>query len=460
MRNKLTGMRLRMRAVAIATVTLLVVATLGAGLVSCVGEEGVPGKVVLEVGPGKDYATIQAAVDDAEPGWTVLVYPGTYEENVTVNKAGLTLKSNDGPEVTTVKGIIGSVIEVVADGVTIDGFSMTNGEFGIFVNSDGNTMVNNIANNTTYGISLRGGRKDNAVTGNDITDCSTAGIDLLAGTSNNLIDSNEVSGSGVDGIRLTSSSGNTITGNTVTGSGEHNINLATSDNNIITNNVVSGSTLCGIQLHTSHNNILDNNTSNDGVFWAFGITLRFSNNNIITNNTCLNNDWGGILLDNSCNNNVIYNNGIDGGDIWGIAAYRWCNHNVITKNSVANIFFYGIDLSEAANHNVVTGNNVTGSWGAGIILGNEGSESEYNQIQYNSVTDNLGLGVHVATNVTSVVISYNNIVGNLGGGLQNDGDLEVDARYNWWGNEGGPGVGGANNVTGLVIYDPWLDAPV
>ena len=43
---------------------------------------------VLEVDDsgGKPYTSIQAAVDDAQPGDTVLVYAGTYYEDVVINK--------------------------------------------------------------------------------------------------------------------------------------------------------------------------------------------------------------------------------------------------------------------------------------------------------------------------------------------------------------------------------------
>src|SRR5947208_3553264 len=41
--------------------------------------------------PQAGYTSIQAAVNAARPGDTVQVYPGTYHEIVTVNKAGLKL---------------------------------------------------------------------------------------------------------------------------------------------------------------------------------------------------------------------------------------------------------------------------------------------------------------------------------------------------------------------------------
>ena len=64
-----------------------------------------------------DYPTIQAAVDAASPGDTIIVYPGTYTENVDVNKDHLTIQSEKGAEKTIVQAANPDdhVFEVTAD---------------------------------------------------------------------------------------------------------------------------------------------------------------------------------------------------------------------------------------------------------------------------------------------------------------------------------------------------------
>jgi hypothetical protein len=73
------------------------------------------------------YGTIQAAIDAASAIDTVLVSPGTYNENITL-KDGVTVMSTDGRATTTISASSGAVVSsvglgdlTVLDGFTIDG---------------------------------------------------------------------------------------------------------------------------------------------------------------------------------------------------------------------------------------------------------------------------------------------------------------------------------------------------
>jgi hypothetical protein len=82
---------------------------------------------------GCDYSSIQAAVDAAAAGDTILIGAGTYQENLEVYK-GLTL-SGAGPELTIIDGNNGAGVlwteaypnEAAPNGITLSGVTVQNG---------------------------------------------------------------------------------------------------------------------------------------------------------------------------------------------------------------------------------------------------------------------------------------------------------------------------------------------
>ena len=73
---------------------------------------------------GQTYKTIQSAVNVANPGDTIFVYPGTYTEKVTINKA-LTV-TGSGAQNTLIAGDEnGDVVKITANGVEMSGFTVT-----------------------------------------------------------------------------------------------------------------------------------------------------------------------------------------------------------------------------------------------------------------------------------------------------------------------------------------------
>jgi len=115
-----------------------------------------------------DQPTIQAGINAASNGETVLVAPGTYKENVNFNGKAITVKSSGGASVTIVDG--GGIAPVVTfasnetSNSMLSGFTLQNGYSstypeeggGIEVESASPTISNNIIQNN-QGINGGGG---------------------------------------------------------------------------------------------------------------------------------------------------------------------------------------------------------------------------------------------------------------------------------------------------------------
>ena len=78
-----------------------------------------------------NYSSIQAAINASSNGDTILVGPGTYNEDINFNGKAVELKSSGGPEVTTILGTgTNSVVKAISGEGTntiLDGFTVTGG---------------------------------------------------------------------------------------------------------------------------------------------------------------------------------------------------------------------------------------------------------------------------------------------------------------------------------------------
>ncbi len=141
------------------------------------------------------HITIQDAVNAASDDDRICVYDGIYNENVDVT-SGVTLRSISGAGSTTVYGTGTAVIAIIADGVVIDGFTVTNARtsgIGIYAMDQSDiTIRNNIVKE------LGNGNDD--VTGRGIVIVSSSlGVDSVNILNNEIYDI-------TSGLRTTSSS--------------------------------------------------------------------------------------------------------------------------------------------------------------------------------------------------------------------------------------------------------------
>jgi hypothetical protein len=135
------------------------------------------------------FATIQGAVNASNPGDQINVFPGTYDEDVNVNKNNLTVVSTSGAGSTNVRGPIGgpgTTFQISANNVTVGGFTVT--RLGNNT-TDWNNPGLNSAGFAIQGLAVSGAViRDNVITGN------RTGIDINNSNGhtvrNNVIDFN------------------------------------------------------------------------------------------------------------------------------------------------------------------------------------------------------------------------------------------------------------------------------
>src|SRR6266851_2976315 len=231
-----------------------------------------------------DQATIQAAINAASNGGTVLVAPGTYFENINFKGKAITVTSSGGPSVTIIDGSANGSVVTFNSGETtssvLSGFTIRNGQSnfstpgfgsggGIFIHSSSPTIGGNVITGNHavdgIGIFIDGGTpviQGNTITGN--TQCCGSGsggggIEITAGTAipsvpqivGNLITNNSLlSGGDGGGIYLNGGNGAIIRSNFIQGNvvfnGGGGVSLINGGSvSLIQNVIVNNSTIGG-----------------------------------------------------------------------------------------------------------------------------------------------------------------------------------------------------------------------
>jgi len=258
-------------------ILILIIITLN----GCIEEEA--GNITIQ---GKGYFdSIQSAVDKASNGDEILVYNGTYNETITINKSISLIAVEKN---STIIQYIGNetdktVIEISADNCTIDGFfiSCNNTSLeptGIKITSNNNIITNNTIQDFIYGIFL-----DN---------------------SNNILISNNKILNNENGLYTVNSINNIIISNNITKNKKYGAYiLSKSDNNVFKYNQISQNNV-GLRIKGSERNNFENNIVKYNEHKGFYICCG-AKNNIVFNNSIIDNN---INADDHFNNQWHYNN--------------------------------------------------------------------------------------------------------------------------------------------------------
>jgi len=347
--------------------------------------------------PGPYGNTIQAAIDAAVNGDTVLVAPGTYVENIDFKGKAITVKSSGGAEVTVIDGGKPShpdnasvVYFKNGEGLdsVLDGFTVTNGKGTFYEYSPGHFGDHG---GGIFCLDTSPTIRNNTITGNYLSYWFSSGGGIYSAGAqslyiyNNLITTNAATGSLSygGGISCWSCQNVVITHCTITknftrgdGGGLHCNGCTTELSN------------CRI----SENQIVTTSTDSNGAGVCYNWSSGIIDNNLISNNLLINTSnitpyGGGIshkgpwpYKNSEITNNIIMNNKI-----------------IYTVNAKKNSHGGGIYCGEAsdikANNNLIINNH---AYKGGGISVDEALDVEFSNctIAWNTTSGNVG-GVYV-----------------------------------------------------------------
>lgn len=359
-----------------------------------------------------DHLTIQDGIDNAVAGDVINVDPGTFSENITLNKSITLNGANAGatgcgrvvgapsPVTETVlTAPSGAILNLVGGcaGSTIDGFAFD----GSSAASNGISSSSGPLDDLTIQNNWIGGTLGSGIFLND------SGIDVTV--HQNELDGSAAGGGGYVHLDTDSFDGFYFTDNCVLNAasgtgffvdGNHNIGMSTRAP------LISG-------------NVLDGN--------AVGMNLgtRAFEDGSIVNNTFDSNIYDG--LQGGIQNTTISGNLLDSNGRYGIA---------LTS-------FGSTDPTKGAQNCTLTGNTFTGNVTAGLLF----SSSQ------------------LAGTISTNVANNNDFVGNTVGASY-AGTEVIDVTCNWWGDLGGPDAPSSPNAAGddisgtTPVFAPWLDGSI
>ena len=305
------------------------------------------GNILYVGGSGENnYTTIQNAINYAEDGFTIYVYPRNYNESIVINRSISLIGIEQNGEKPVIHGNENNITVLIeADNCTIRNFIIMEGFVGLETR---NASFITIENNVIEG----------------------AGVGMEIYSSNTLIRNNTVTkskGIGIymDPIAFTIS----LTGNFISQNGWSGAELH-GDNHIISYNNVTGN-LHGIELYFASDCIISFNH----VYFnqQYGICVDTSTNVSILNNTIHNHAYGGLQLMDCSNctvsgNEIYYN---DRGIIMD-GSYRmpWTksHDNIISGNNVYSNSDIGMYLEDSRENYIIKNNFINNGMNAYFSL--------------------------------------------------------------------------------------------
>ncbi len=254
--------------------------------------------------PAENFTSINTAVNQCQPGDSIYIFSGIYNENIIINKSINLL--GEGYKNVIVDGQEDCFSFIIdSSNVLLENLTIQNADFGVYISLN----ISNVAikkcvfSNNSAGVFLQNLSQNNNI-------------------SNSLFNYNN------DGIRMYSSSNNQIRNNIFRFTPSKSLYLSDNcKNNIIASNFFDEEASVVLERWSNNNSIVSN------TFLKSDISFRYSSNNIVTDNV-ISDTSKGIILTNS-NNNLITNNSIRDCDIAAIYLDN-CEENTLEPNFFDN----------------------------------------------------------------------------------------------------------------------------
>lgn len=252
--------------------------------------------IYVDISGGKDFKSIQDAINNASNGDTIVVSEGVYYEFLHINKS-VNLKGFKYTIISPTNVALNknSIMYINADNCSIIGFTLLYGNFetniiGININSSNNIIKSNSILKLNHGIYLKNSVNGNVLTKNNISNnaisnCSY-GIMVYGNAKDNIIFNNDLIDNS-NGIYLEYFFNNSVLENYVYSNTAYGIYLGSRcDGNIVSRNICNnnryGIRFKGVSFNEIYLNRLENNEI--GLYSCCGST-----DNILYKNTLINN---------------------------------------------------------------------------------------------------------------------------------------------------------------------------
>ncbi len=310
----------------------------------------------ISVGKSKPYQSIQKAIDIAENGDTVLVYPGIYKEQNIIIQKSIVLKGVNFPVLDGENKY--EIISIKTSNATVDGFKLEHTgrseikDIGAIMIYDSYhvSAINNILDDTNFGIYVQNSKsctiKNNSITayGKDEVQ-SGNGIHCWRSDSLIII-ANKIQGHR-DGIYFEFVTNSLVWRNISTKNVRYGIHFMFSHHDTYIGNIFEENESGVAVMYTNHIHMYNNFFLNNWGDAAYGILLKDITDSDISGNHFTKNTVGIHMEGCSRINlykNIFFNNG------WAVKIQASCDNNDFTHNNfISNTFDIGTNGSLVLN---------------------------------------------------------------------------------------------------------------